>query len=146
LSFSAAPDFETQPTYAVTVQAQVRVGTPTASMASLDVTVEVENVEEAGSIGLPSTPPKVGTAVVAELTDPDGSITGACWIWQRAPDATSTTWEDRTACPDGVAASVRAESAEPYPELSSYTPEKDDIGYLLRATVCGCDRPQERDQ
>ncbi|MCE2448342.1 MAG: hypothetical protein J4F35_08160, partial [Candidatus Latescibacteria bacterium] len=26
-------------------------------------------------------------------------------------------------------------SAEPYPELSSYTPEKDDIGYLLRATV-----------
>ena len=51
----------------------------------MDVTVHVDNVEEDGLLvlqGLASVP-VVGTAVRAQLTDDDGSITVNQWQWQR---------------------------------------------------------------
>ena len=149
LSFQAAPDYE-NPTdvggdtgdnaYHVEV-----IATAGSSADTLAVTVAVQNVEEAGSIELTSTQPQVDKPLTATLTDPDGCITGANWTWQRAADKTAP-WKDITSSnPNTVASSVRTDSAEPYPEVSSYTPVAGDIGYLLRATVSYRDGQSEDD-
>ena len=65
--------------------------------------------------GQPMTP-VVGTAVTATLTDPDGSVTGAMWQWEKSMDMSS--WMDITGA-----------------TTMSYTPMTADVGYYLRATV-----------
>ena len=105
------------------------VGTNGAALAdTLLVTVEVTNVEEAGSVVLSPLPPRVEVPLVARLTDPDEGLTftGASWAWQRRADDTAD-WE-----PVSTGA-VRA--TENYPELSSYRPQVSDVGYQLQATV-----------
>ncbi len=116
LRLKTPPDFEQQATYTLTV------GVSDGSRsATLDVTVWVINVEEAGRVALTSTQPQVGTPLTATLSDPDGSITGAVWQWQRRASATAD-WVDVSA---GVAGT----------ELSSYTPQAGDVGSMLQATV-----------
>ena len=92
------------------------------------VTVTVTNVEEAGSVTLSPLPPKVGVALVAQLTDPDEGLTftGASWAWERRADDTAA-WES--------VSTGAAGATENYPELSSYKPKAADVGYHLRATV-----------
>ena len=105
------------------------VGTNGAALAdTLLVTVEVTNVEEAGSVGLSPLPPRVGVPLVARLTDPDEGLTftGASWVWQRRADD-AAAWQPVST----GAAGARAN----YPELSSYVPKASDVGYHLRATV-----------
>ena len=46
-----------------------------------DVKVMVTDVEEAGTVTLNRTQPRVGVSVTATLTDPDGSISGLTWQW-----------------------------------------------------------------
>ena len=122
LHFRSAPDYETKNSY------QVWVKVSDGSLAdSVDVEVSVNNVEEEGSVTLTAgTPPQVGTAVVAQLTDLDGGITGAAWQWQRRASTTSS-WA-------AIGAGATGE-AESYPELSSYRPVSGDVGWQLRATV-----------
>ena len=47
----------------------------------MDVKVTVTNVDEKGTVTLSKTQPRVGIAVTATLTDPDGSISGLTWQW-----------------------------------------------------------------
>ena len=123
LHFLAAPDYETKNSYEVTVR--VQVGSEERSVA---VTVTVSNVEEAGQVALTGgLPPQEDRAVVAQLTDPDGQVTGASWTWQRRSSETSS-WE---AVPSGASGTAGASSAE----LSSYTPQAQDVGWQVRATV-----------
>ncbi len=150
LYFRTSPDFERPidrqgPTdlggnnrYQVTVWAKPDLSRPVVQVApprsySKAVVVEVKNVEEEGTVKLPSSPPRVGRPFTAELQDPDGQITGACWTWQRAEDA-KKRWTDLTSC-DEVRAFAGDAEATAYPELSSYTPTAKDAGWLLRARV-----------
>ena len=115
LSFLARPDYEAPAdsnrdnTYLVTVRA-----TDGTYVGTLDVTVNVTNVEEAGSISLSSRQPQAGTRLTATLSDPDGRISGVTWEWERSPNGFSS-WTPI----DGAAS-------------ASYTPTDDDVGDYLR--------------
>ena len=81
LTFMEQPDYEA-PTdsdrdneYEVTVEAADSAG----NTASLDVTVSVANVEEDGVVQLSTLQPMVGIPLTADLTDPDGNISGLMW-------------------------------------------------------------------
>ena len=121
LVFKTPPDFEQQASYTVTVG----VSDAEPLSATVITTVSVSNVDEAGTVALTSTPPQVGTPLTATLSDPDGSITGAVWQWQRRASATAD-WADVPAGAEGASGGA---------ELSSYTPPAGDVGYMLQATV-----------
>ena len=83
LTFKAKPDYE-MPTDANTdnvYEVTVRAADANGYTGTLDVKVTVTNEEEAGVVTLSKTRPRVGIAVTASLTDPDGSISGLTWQW-----------------------------------------------------------------
>ena len=89
--FSPQPDYEA-PTdtgrdgaYEVTVEVSDGVTTH-----SLDVEVTITDQDEAGTLTLSPVRPRVGMALDATLTDPDGSISGVAWTWERSTGP--TTW------------------------------------------------------
>ena len=73
--------------------------------------------DRAGTVTLRSTQPRVGAALTAALTDPDGSISNITWQWASSPNG-SSNWATISG-----AASAR------------YTPVDGDVGNYLRATV-----------
>ena len=85
LRFVDPPDYEsasdqgTDNVYSVTVQA----GDGTTSETT-DVAVTVTNVEEPGVVTLSPPRPKLGTALMAAVTDPDGVNGTPAWRWERA--------------------------------------------------------------
>ena len=113
LQTSAALDYEVTPDYTVSVIAT----DPSGLEAQTTVTVTVTDVEEAGTVTMSSVQPQPGAALTATLTDPDGSLSGESWSWERSPRSTSG-WSPIT----GAAS-------------SDYTPVADDEGRYLRASV-----------
>ena len=105
-------DFETKPSYSVTVTADDGNG----GTADKSVTISLTNLEEAGTVTLWPTQPAARAAINATLTDPDGNISGISWQWAKSSDG-STGWTD-----------VNANSR-------SYTPVDGDVNYYLRATA-----------
>ena len=75
------------------------------------------STDRAGTVALSSTAPRVGTALTATLTDPDGSISIGAWQWARGPSG-SSNWT-----PIGGATSA------------TYVPVADDLGSYLRAVA-----------
>ncbi len=63
------PDYEEQSLYSITVVARSGVG-PRRLTATLDVTIEVANAEDPGSVLLSQRQPQVGTGVHATISDP----------------------------------------------------------------------------
>ena len=117
-NFEVPADADTDNVYEVTLQASVTSDGETLTN-DLDVTVTVTNVDEAGTVTLsPTTRPRVGTAITAALTDPDGTTTGVTWQWAKKATTTNSTYANITG----------ARSA-------SYTPLDDDADYFLRATA-----------
>ena len=118
LRFPATPDYEAPAdsnrdnAYRVTVRA-----TDGTNVGMLDVTVNVTNVEEAGSITLSSLQPQAGTRLTATLSDPDGRPSAVTWEWERSPNGFSS-WTPI----DGAAS-------------ASYTPTDDDVADYLRVTA-----------
>ena len=111
LQTKAALDYETKSGYTVTVTASD--GTLTATV---DVTVTITNIDEAGTVALSTNEPSARAEITAALTDPDEGVTGAVWQWERSSDG-NTDWADiGTSSP-------------------SYTPVDGDVGYHLRATA-----------
>ena len=107
----AALDYETKSSYTVTVTAS-----DGALTATVDVTVTVTNIDEAGTVTLSTNQPPARAEITAALTDPDEGVTGAVWQWERSSDG-NTDWADiGTGSP-------------------SYTPVDGDVGYHLRATA-----------
>ena len=119
LSFDPAPDFEDpmdsdrNNVYHVTVQAS-----DSNNISSLDMTVTVTNVEEAGTVELSSVQPQVNTAITATLDDPDEVTSDITWSWQRSRAGSRSGWSTI-----GTATS------------DSYTPAAGDVGRYLRATA-----------
>ena len=75
------------------------------------VKVTVENANEEGVVTLSKTQPRVGIAVTASLTDPDGSISSLTWQWSKGNNAIADANSD------------------------TYTPVTDDVGDALTATA-----------
>ena len=131
LTFKAKPDYE-MPTdtnmdnvYEVTVRAADADG----KIGTMDVKVSVTNVNEPGTVTLSKTQPRVGIAVTASVTDPDGSISGLTWQWS-INGAT-----DLVAAPNGDITDAKSDT---------YTPKAGDVGGTLTATASyfdGAERP-----
>ena len=113
LRTKAALDYERKNSYRVTVRAR------DASNASADtaVTITVTNVEEAGEITLSSAQAWVDTALRATLADPDRSVSGQAWQWERS------------ATQNGNYANISGATS------GTYTPVAGDVGKRLRAKV-----------
>ena len=84
LRFKSSPDYEdtgnTDRMYEVTVQASDGGATP----ATKAVSIEITNVEEAGTIMLSTLQPQVGEEITATLTDPDNATENTVtWQWYR---------------------------------------------------------------
>ena len=111
LQTKAALDYETKSGYTVTMTASD--GTLTATV---DVTVTITNIDEAGTVALSTNQPPARAEITAALTDPDEGVTGAVWQWERSSEG-NTDWA-------GIG------TGSP-----SYTPVDGDVGYHLRATA-----------
>ena len=82
-TFKVKPDYE-MPTDANTdnvYEVTVRAADADGNIGTMDVKVTVTNENEEGTVTLSKTRPRVGIAVTASLTDPDGSISGLTWQW-----------------------------------------------------------------
>ena len=118
LAFKSSPNFEmaadngANNVYDVIVQA----GDGGATPATMNVTVEVTNVEEPGRVTLSNLEPQAGVALTASIADPDLSISGTTWKWESS--AGSSAWTE-------------IEGAT----VMAYTPKDGDTGKLLRATA-----------
>ena len=71
LAQDASPDFESRAQYRLTVT------------AVSEVTIQVINVNEPGTVGLSTDAPGAGETVTATLEDPDGGISNTRWSWAR---------------------------------------------------------------
>ena len=111
LQTQAALDHEVKNSYTVTVTAS-----DGALTATVDVTVTVTNIDEAGTVTLSTDQPPARAEITAALTDPDEGVSGAVWQWERSSDG-NTGWA-------GIG------TGSP-----SYTPVDGDVGYHLRATA-----------
>ena len=92
--FASPPDYE-NPTdansdsvYKVTLVARDSAG----AEHERDLTVFVDNIEEAGEVTLSTDQPLIGEAVTATVSDPDNGVTVVTWRWERAT-STTATWE-----------------------------------------------------
>ena len=120
LKFEEQPDYEKpgdadgNNMYEVTVRAtdsDSRTGTR-------DVTVEVTNDDEVGTVSLSPTQHRVGVPITAKLKDTDDGVYGEMWQWSIGSNAAST-----------VAGDISGANSD------TYTPKAGDIGGRLTATV-----------
>ena len=83
---------------------------------TIAVTINLTNVDEAGTVTLPATFVG-GTEATASVTDPDGTVSGESWRWARGDTATGSF--------SNIGGATSA----------SYEPVAADVGKYLRATV-----------
>ena len=111
-----ALDYETKKTYTVTVEA-TEMGTDPVLTGTIDVTIDITNVDEPGTVTLSSMDPIVGVELTAMLTDPDGfNEEDVTWEWSRSETV------------EGTYTQIDVASAN-----YTYTPTTDDKNYYLRA-------------
>ena len=118
-------DYETGPTrYAVVVSVhdgRDAYGNDDATVDdSIEVNIDVNNVDEAGTVLVSLEQPEVGTALVVSLSDPDGSLSDISWQWARSSDGTD--WQDIAGA-----------------SFSNYTPVDLDADKYMRVTVTYAD-------
>ena len=126
LTFAASPNFEApgdadkDNVYELMVKA-TSTGSQqgaTAKSTTLNVTVTVTNVDEAGSVTMSAAQPRIGIEITASTpADPDGGVTGVTWQWSKADTSTGTYADIKDAT------------------KASYTPVTADDGKYLKATA-----------
>ena len=90
LTFKASPGFE-KPNFEKPADADkdnvyevtITAADGNANMSTRDVKVTVTNAEEAGTVKLSQTQPRVGLAVTASYSDLDSGLASATWQWWR---------------------------------------------------------------
>ena len=130
------PDYEEKSSYSITVVA--RSG---GRSTTLDVTIEVVDMEDTGEVFLSQRQPQVGREVSAIPSDADGGVSIREWVWELsdeitvdedgAPSAECRDDPDTpldVVDPNGWIAIDGASSA-------AYTPTSADVGSCLRATA-----------
>ena len=136
VTFAAAPSFET-PTdsngdnsYRFTVVAtDVQSRSPRLT-ATVDVTVTVEDIEEAGTIEVDNLNPAVGDLITFVLTDPDGGI-------DLSPGG-GFSWDIQGRSPGGAWETIPAST--PRSTTTSYRADEDHTGFEIRAVADYGDR------
>ena len=116
LAFKKSPDFEDDTSdnmHEVTVQATDE----TNKVGTKDVTIEVTNVDEPGTVTLSALRPQSAIVFTATHSDPDGTVTDAKWQWSKASSRNGSY----TDIDDAIS--------------STYMPKDADVGSYLRATV-----------
>ena len=109
----ATIDHETRPSYSVRITAT----DPYGGTDEIDLTITVTNVDEPGMVTLSRTTPTVGKPLTANLTDPDGGITGTTWSW-----SSSVTFTGSFTTVSGA-------------NNATYTPVQPDVGQYLKLVV-----------
>ncbi len=110
LQTSSGLNYEAKSTYRLSVTAT----DPMGASDSINVVVNITNVEEAGIVSFVRQANH--KTIRVHLRDPDGGVSGATWTWARSVDGL-TAWTDITTT------------------STSYTPGVLDSGKYLRATV-----------
>ena len=82
----------------------------------IEVSIDVSNVDEAGTVSVSLEKPEVGTALTVSLSDPDGSLSDISWQWAASSDGSN--WSDISGA-----------------NSDSYTPVADDVGIYLQAVA-----------
>ena len=127
LKLRKALDYESQP-HSYQVEVSVSDGRNATGVedstadATLPVTINVINVEEAGMVALTPDSPQEKQTLTATLSDPDGHLSEISWQWFRSATRTDLGTEITEAASSGAA-------------MARYTPETDDVGQYLRATA-----------
>ena len=132
------PDHEEKSSYSITIVARSGSGFR-GRTATLDVTVNVGDGQDAAEVFLSQREPQVGTEVHAAVSDPDGGATARTWMWARSDEIT----EDGDGTPlaeceeDPDTSVVAIGGWTPIDESSSatYAPQEADEGRCLRAIV-----------
>ena len=114
LQTKAALDYETG-THSYTVI--VTAADPSGLNDTIEVTITVNNVDEAGTVTLSSTQPIEGMPLAATLDDPDEVSGSVTWSWESSPNG-SSSWTTISGA-----------------TTQSYTPVTDDLNRYLRATA-----------
>ena len=86
----------------------------------IEVNIDVNNVDEAGTVSVSPEQPESGTALTASLTDPDGSLSDISWQWAASSDRAN--WQDTAGA-----------------SSSTYTPVDLDADKNLRVTASYAD-------
>ena len=117
------PDFENRRSYSITITARSGSGARRLS-ATLDVTIEVVDTDDPGTVALSQRQPEVGIAIHATATDADGGVIVRRWVWARSAEV--------DACQDSPVGGW-----DPIIGVSSavYAPRPADFGRCLRATA-----------
>ena len=106
-------DHEATDNYSVTVTATDTAG----ATGTISVRIDVNNLDEAGTVTLSSQQPLVAFPLTATLDDPDNVSGSETWLWARSPDGTSD-WTP-----------INGETS------ATYTPVAGDVGDYLQATA-----------
>ena len=109
----ATIDHESKPSYTVAITAM----DPAGGTSTINVTINVSNVDELGTVTLSRATPAVGRPLTATLTDPDGGVAAVTWSWSSA--------STRTGSFSIISGANRA----------IYTPVTGDVGRFLKATA-----------
>ena len=125
---SHMPNYEDKSSYAITIVASSGEG-DRVLRARLDVTVNVIDAEDTGTVSLTAREPQVGRTVVATVSDPDGGVALTRWTWATAAEPTG---QDQT-CAD--ASDGDFTTVDPDVSSGAYTPKTEDDGMCLRATA-----------
>ena len=117
------PDFENRSSYSITITARSGSGERSLSTA-LDVTVEVVDTDDPGTVALSQRQSEVGIRIHATAADADGGVIVRRWVWEQSTEV--------DAC-QGIA----EEDWTPIIGISSavYAPRQADSGRCLRATA-----------
>ena len=114
LTFKAAPNFESpgdadkNNVYEVTVSVESGPEPGAKLRGSTNVKIMLTDTDEAGKVALSKIQPRIGLAVKASLSDPDGNLSGVTWEWYKAdatdadPDADPPTDLTTGAIDDGA--------------------------------------------
>ena len=129
----ASIDYESDSSYSITVSATDGEDASGAAEseamtdATVSVRIRVTNLDEPGTVTLSQATPRVGSALLATLDDPDGWVLLSAVQWSRADTA------------DGpfTVLSFKYISS---PRRASYTPEAADEGKFLKVTLFYIDR------
>ena len=117
-------DYETRSRYSVVVSVHdskdFNGNEDSGIDATMNVTISLTNLDEAGEVSFSSDHPHIGTPLSAGVSDPDGGVSVLKWKWERSADG-------------GAWSLIEAATS------TSYTPAEDDRGRYLRATASYAD-------
>ena len=122
------PDFEKKSSYSIRIEA--RSGEGSRRLASiLDVTINVVDAEDSGTVVLSQRQPQVGRPIHAMASDPDGGVTITRWMWERHQEVTPSANCRGTGFDNDNWDLIGGASS------AVYVPKPSDVGRCLRATA-----------